>query len=154
MQLHWISSSNKRCCLIRNSGYLGLVSTYGRHCIPRPASGILHTQTRESLRFAMVYMGVELLEISIDHCDFLVQYCSNSIANALELLQSCTKPSICLSWWWKLSYRRRQLEKCLPFLQCARRHWWRWWCWGWRWRYRRPSLRPGNAPVLHRKVLI
>ena len=26
--------------------------------------------------------------------DGLVQDCSNSIANALELLQSCTKPSI------------------------------------------------------------
>ena len=26
----------------------------------------------------------------------LVQHCSNSIANALELLQSCTKPSL---WW-------------------------------------------------------
>ena len=25
----------------------------------------------------------------------LVQDCSNSIANALELLQSCTEPSIC-----------------------------------------------------------
>ena len=29
--------------------------------------------------------------------DGLVQDCSNSIANALELLQSCTKPSI---WWF------------------------------------------------------
>ena len=28
------------------------------------------------------------------HIDVLVQDCSNSIANALELLQSCTKPSI------------------------------------------------------------
>ena len=28
------------------------------------------------------------------HFDGLVQDCSNSIANALELLQSCTKPSI------------------------------------------------------------
>ena len=28
------------------------------------------------------------------HLDGLVQNCSNSIANALELLQSCTKPSI------------------------------------------------------------
>ena len=27
--------------------------------------------------------------------DGLVQECSNSIANALELRQSCTKPSIC-----------------------------------------------------------
>ena len=29
------------------------------------------------------------------HFDGLVQDCSNSSANALELLQSCTKPSIC-----------------------------------------------------------
>ena len=27
----------------------------------------------------------------------LVQYCSNSIVNAMVLLQSCTKPSICFS---------------------------------------------------------
>ena len=31
------------------------------------------------------------------HIDGLVQDCSNSIANALELLQSCTKPSILFS---------------------------------------------------------
>ena len=30
--------------------------------------------------------------------DGLVQDCSNSIANALELLQSHTKPSICRPW--------------------------------------------------------
>ena len=29
-----------------------------------------------------------------DHIDGLVQDCSNSIANTLEWLQSCTKPSI------------------------------------------------------------
>ena len=29
------------------------------------------------------------------HIDGLLQDCSNSIANALELLQSCTKPSMC-----------------------------------------------------------
>ena len=29
------------------------------------------------------------------YVDGLVQDCSNSIANALELLQSCTKPSMC-----------------------------------------------------------
>ena len=29
-----------------------------------------------------------------DYFDGLVQDCSNSIANALELLQSCAKPSI------------------------------------------------------------
>ena len=31
----------------------------------------------------------------INHTDGSVQNCSNSIAYALELLQSCTKPSIC-----------------------------------------------------------
>ena len=31
------------------------------------------------------------------HFEGLVQDCSNSIANALELLQSCTKPLICYS---------------------------------------------------------
>ena len=31
---------------------------------------------------------------NIEHVDGLVQYCSNSIANALELLQSCSKPSM------------------------------------------------------------
>ena len=29
------------------------------------------------------------------HIEGLAQHCSNSIANALELLQFCTKPSIC-----------------------------------------------------------
>ena len=32
--------------------------------------------------------------MQIGHIDGLLQDCSNSIANALELLQSCTKPSI------------------------------------------------------------
>ena len=37
-----------------------------------------------------------------DHFDGLVQGCSNSSALAMELLQSCTKPSICISMvWWK-----------------------------------------------------
>ena len=36
------------------------------------------------------------------YVDGLVQDCSNSIANALELLQSCTKSSMyCLSKTWK-----------------------------------------------------
>ena len=37
-----------------------------------------------------LYVSVSLCEI-----DNLVQDCSNSIANAVELLQSCTKPSQC-----------------------------------------------------------
>ena len=39
------------------------------------------------------------------HIDGLAQDCSNSIANALELLQSCAKPSICLA----LIYDRSEL---------------------------------------------
>ena len=39
--------------------------------------------------------------ISPQQIDGLVQDCSNSIANAIELLQSCTKPSKCSQWWWK-----------------------------------------------------
>ena len=35
----------------------------------------------------------------IDQIDGLVQDCSNTIANALEFLQSCTKPS---KWPWQL----------------------------------------------------
>ena len=37
-----------------------------------------------------------LLFKPVSHIDDLLQDCSNSIANALELLQSYTKPSICL----------------------------------------------------------
>ena len=46
------------------------------------------------------------------HINGLVQDCSNSIANALELLQSCTKPLIwqlymltlwCYYWWYYIS---------------------------------------------------
>ena len=34
------------------------------------------------------------LQDILSYIDVLEQDCSNSIANALELLQSCTKPSI------------------------------------------------------------
>ena len=39
------------------------------------------------------------------HINGLVQDCSNSIANALELLQSCTKTSIYASVNWKKKYQ-------------------------------------------------
>ena len=42
-------------------------------------------------RFSCVLLEINLLLI----IDGLVQYCSNSSALALELLQSCTKPSTC-----------------------------------------------------------
>ena len=47
--------------------------------------------------------------------DGLVQDYSNSIANALELLQSCTKPSI---WWiaWQISLCRRPYQLSMKAL--------------------------------------
>ena len=36
-----------------------------------------------------------LTQFTNAYIDGLLQDCSNSIANAMELLQSCTKPSIC-----------------------------------------------------------
>ena len=44
------------------------------------------------LRFHLKF--VQINTVLLMHIDGLVQDCSNSIANALELLQSCTKPSI------------------------------------------------------------
>ena len=35
---------------------------------------------------------------SREHIDGLMQDCSNSIADAMELLQSCTKPLIYVVW--------------------------------------------------------
>ena len=37
---------------------------------------------------------MDFISEMIDHFDGFVQDCSNYIANALELLQSCTKPLI------------------------------------------------------------
>ena len=37
-----------------------------------------------------------MVALLVLHIEGLAQDCSNSIANALELLQSCTKPSICI----------------------------------------------------------
>ena len=38
------------------------------------------------------------------HIDGLVQDCSNFIVNALELLQSCTRPSIWCAGYCKAGY--------------------------------------------------
>ena len=50
--------------------------------------------------YSLIYMFHLSLSHYIDYIDGLVQDCSNSIANALELLQSCTKLSICDSTLW------------------------------------------------------
>ena len=47
-------------------------------------------------KYASIPNATVIITPSQDNIDGLVQDCSNSIANALELLQSCTKPSIWL----------------------------------------------------------
>ena len=50
-----------------------------------------------------VYLQIQIAQMAVlenilksytDHTNGIVQDCSNSFANTLELLQSCTKPSI------------------------------------------------------------
>ena len=53
-------------------------------------------------------------EIQIQYIDGLVQDCSYPIANALELLQSCTKPSTYRS---KGQAAGLQGDECLIFIQ-------------------------------------
>ena len=51
----------------------------------------------ETVNINLIYIIFYHLYLIIQfHIDGLVQYCSNSIASALELLQSCTKLSICI----------------------------------------------------------
>ena len=52
------------------------------------------------------------------YIDGLVQDCSNSIANALELLQSCAKPSIFSHFLSSLKTEKAQVLEILP---CGRR---------------------------------
>ena len=49
------------------------------------------TKMIQGNKFACLAMSV----YTAHYIDSLVQDCSNSIANALELLQSCTKPTSC-----------------------------------------------------------
>ena len=62
----------------------------------------LQTSKSEWLRL-MAFSNIKVhvmslfFECPLIHIDGFVHDCSNSIANALEILQSCTKPSI---WWY------------------------------------------------------
>ena len=69
------------------------------------------------------YIKLSFSSVAIHHIDSLVQDCSNSIANALKLLQSCAKPSIysychlctCLSSWFPCLVYRYYIF-LLPFM--------------------------------------
>ena len=53
---------------------------------------------------ASIVCSLSIYAISHSHIDGLVQDCSNSSALAMELLQSCTKPSPC----YRIQARPRQ----------------------------------------------
>ena len=55
-----------------------------------------HTEQQHEGPSQVIKSVLKLCKIAT-HIDGLVQDCSNSIANALELLQSCTKPS---TFYW------------------------------------------------------
>ena len=52
------------------------------------------------IKIPAIYIPAGVMEIMQEkpHIDGLVQGCSNSSALAMELLQSCTKPSILTHW--------------------------------------------------------
>ena len=56
------------------------------------------------------FFSVQVQHFSRNQIDGLVQDCSNSIANALELLQSCTKPS-------KLSHHHPSTHSSMALFQ-------------------------------------
>ena len=62
--------------------------------------------------------GTEWKNIQTRHCyvvdsiNGLVQNCSISIANALEILQSCTKPSLCLLHNWMRVWTKYRTWVC------------------------------------------
>ena len=63
----------------------------------------------------MTNRGSKTILISVEHIDDLVQDCSIAIANILEILQSCTKPSICRSNGWTVSITNKCLRSPIRF---------------------------------------
>ena len=52
------------------------------------------------MKVVILQKGKNVSIVPEDHIDGFVQDCSISIANALEILQSCTKPSDNGLWHW------------------------------------------------------
>ena len=79
------------------------VKIYGISCSPSPflialAIAILGISSPLSVWYKLDELSLLSAKLLYIYIDGLVQDCSNSIANALELLQSCTKPSIYTSF--------------------------------------------------------
>ena len=77
MSLWWVFD-NKECCLLRIT---------------------INFLMAKANNVWIVCFKMNINSVQCYHINGLVQDCSNSIANTLELLQSCTKPS---TWWFSL----------------------------------------------------
>ena len=82
-------------------------SRIGHKGVAGPTGGLAvirdHYDRYHSLQLLVHYACFLPQQHSYMHIAGLVQDCSNSIANAMELLQSCTKPwydKPCLKWSW------------------------------------------------------
>ena len=93
-QSKFLPNPHNRYCGIREHSllWLGIIRTkYWVHSM----LGMLHIKPPFSQLGNNIITPVNSLNIlTKHHIDGLAEDCSNSIANALELLQSCTKPSI------------------------------------------------------------
>ena len=67
--------------------------------------GLLHRHQSKLMIITVAIIVKQLLNISVPvDIDVLVQDCSNSRASAIELLQSCSTPSICCWLYNKYKY--------------------------------------------------
>ena len=116
-----------------------------------------HIRNREKLVVCLVcdwifsqkvsLINISALTLNRGHIDGLVQDCSNSIADALKLLQSYTKPSMSFNYRW-IRARTTQLQcvsnielrlSCTkPSIWCTRK------CFLWLWKKSKASSRPSN----------
>ena len=90
-------------CMIRTHGSVGTTKTYRMTSVVWPlimwGQLMMVHHTAYSGSICNTYGGIEsckfmILARSLYHINSLVQDCSNPSALAMELLQSCTKPSI------------------------------------------------------------
>ena len=90
-------------CVYISLNYFSHISHLGFVC----NAGVLAMEVYQVCTNLLIHLGVVIAQsfMSRYYIDGLVQDCSNSIANALELLQSCTKQSICNAAISKVEHR-------------------------------------------------
>ena len=93
----WVNSPHKGQW--RRALMFSLICAWINRWINNPEAGDLRRHRAHHdvtvMHFRTIWSLLSLLALHHNHFDGLAQDCSNSIANALELLKSCTKPSIC-----------------------------------------------------------